>query len=763
MPKREFKVIQGISEIIAQTKDYREGLRLTVENLADSLAVDSCSIFVFNEKRNQLVLEATYGLNQSDVRKIRVSTSRGILGRCFRTHDVINLATMQEDPDFQSFGVEREEEYSSLLLVPLTVAGKCIGILGLNRMTREEFSEEYVDLTRAIASPLAVFIINAGLSEKIEEYEHETRKAGAEIIVEGIAITDGVVRGSAYFLIGGEFLDSVLPAKTEDLKEEKKLFSKALKLAAKDTMQLQDEAAQILAEADAAIFYAHLLLLEDPTLMKRVTEELEEGYTLRSALKIVAQRFEEELSRLDNDFMRERVLDMKDVIFRIFQAADEVEGVVQPAGKPSKLKKNSRPIVVTRELLPSQLIRLPLANLAGVVCEQGGATTHVAILAKALQIPMIVGAEGALKTIDRGDPLILDCATGYCYVLPSRAVLRKFHHALKFHKKGWEEIDPHAGGPLTSDGELIRLGGNVSLISELPLLEKYGAMGVGLYRTEFMFMIRSVYPSEEEQYQVFKRIVEAGRGASVTIRILDVGGDKPLPYVNFDKEMNPYLGWRGMRFLLSNRDYLEPHLKAILRTTVHGRVNLLFPMISDIEEILIIKEILQNVENELTQKGIPFNKNYHLGVMIEVPSCLWALQDILPHIDFVSIGTNDLIQYIFAVDRGNSRVAKWYRQFHPILLRIIDEVARTVHNYPEHRTISLCGEIAGNLHGLPLMLGAGVRYLSMNPWRIPKIKRNLHKLDISDCQALFKQALDCKFDKEVVELMSVFAEKNHLE
>jgi phosphoenolpyruvate-protein kinase (PTS system EI component) len=276
-----------------------------------------------------------------------------------------------------------------------------------------------------------------------------------------------------------------------------------------------------------------------------------------------------------------------------------------------------------------------------------------------------------------------------------------------------------------------------------------------------MFMIRPTYPSEEEQYNVFRRVVEAGGGFSVTVRALDVGGDKPLPYVDFGEEDNPFLGWRGIRFLLANPNYFEPHLRAILRTTVHGRVNVLLPMVANLDELLQAKEMLASAHQDLDKAGVPCSRNYHLGIMLEVPSALWSLPEMLPHIDFVSIGTNDLTQYTLAVDRGNSRVTRWFRQFHPVVLRMIKETCDIVASFPG-KQVSLCGEIAGRLRGVPILVGLGLRYLSMNPWRIPQVREALGRVSLADCQALAKEVLACNLETEVMKLMDEFSGKHTL-
>ena len=762
MPNAELEVIRAICAIIASTSDYREGLRLTVQVIAERLRVDACSILVYDEAMDRLVMEATYGLEQETVHHLQLSVDQGITGYTFRTGKVVNTANKQKHAKYHNFDSRRSMDYRALLTVPLIAGGRPIGVLDFATKRARKFAPELVELARAIASPLAVFISNAQLAQKLAR-SHTSCVPRRRLVsrhLRGRAVTDGVVRGRAHLVLGAEVLDAVPLEYADDIPSEKEFLKQALALAREEAGRINEEAEQVLAEADAAIFYVHLLLLEDPTLIQRIQKALSEGFRLRFALKVVSQGFEKELKQLDNEFMRERLADMKDVILRIYEAADTLEGL-KSAGK--QIKARERTIVVARELLPSQLIRAPLCSLVGIVCEQGGLTAHTAILAKALRIPMVVGAEGATDEIQPNDDLLLDCTTGSCYVRPSASVVRKFRAALAHYKTEREEQLPADSCALavTTDGVSIRLGGNISLVSELPLLERYGAMGVGLYRTEFMFMVRSTYPSEDEQYSVFKRVVEACGNASTTIRVLDVGGDKPLPYVDFGQEDNPFLGWRGLRFLLSNPSYFSTHLRAILRTTTHGRVNILLPMVADCEELLEAKGHVERAKASLEQDGIPYSDNYHLGLMLEVPSALWALPDMLPHIDFVSIGTNDLVQYTFAVDRGNSRVTQWFRQFHPVVLRMLKAICDTVHAVPG-KTVSLCGEAAGIPLGVPVLLGTGLRFLSMNPWRIPDVRKVVGNVSLSDCTDLATQALACTTVPDLSALMEEFGDRHGL-
>ncbi len=761
MPTRDYQTVQRISEIIAETPDYQEGLRLAVRCIAERVNAEACSILSYDEESQQLVMAATYGLEQKTVGRIRFSVNQGITGCSYRTKTIVNVADQREHPDYHRFQSDRAEVYNALLTVPLTVSGRVIGVLDLARRRRQAFSKTAVALVQAIASPLAVFILNAKFAESMAANPPPGEAAPvSEEILRGKALTEGLGRGRAHFISGVEILDTITLQYSQDIEGEKKLLRRALELAKDDTRRIERDATEVLAEADAGIFAVHLMFLDDPTLHQRLNRALDQGLSLAFSLRTTLQDFEREMGALDDEFMRERLADVKDVILRIHQAMERLQG--SDSGQPTRGSEWQDLIIVAHELLPSQLMRIPLARLAAIVCEEGGATSHVAILARALRIPMVVGVEGARRRIRPGDGLIVDCNSGNCYVRPSPSLVRRFRVSLAHFRS--QSKAPSANVPAspaqTQDGTAVRLGGNVSLISELPLLQRYGAMGVGLYRTEFMFMVRASYPEEDQQYSVFRRIVKAGGDSSVTIRALDVGGDKPLPYVDFGVEDNPFLGWRGIRFLLSNPHYFETHLRAILRTTADGNVNILLPMVAGLEELLMAKAMLDKCRDGLLEQGFAL-RPYQVGIMLEVPSALWSLPDMLEHIDFVSIGTNDLTQYALAVDRGNSRVTRWYRQYHPALLRMIKETCEIVQAVPG-KGISICGELAGQVVALPFLIGVGIRYLSMNQWNIPHIRDFLAKLDVGECERIAEQALECTLESDIVALLREAARERGL-
>ena len=573
----------------------------------------------------------------------------------------------------------------------------------------------------------------------------------------GTPIVPGVCHGRCLILAGDEALRETRLVRTDDLAGEERRLQEAVACVRESLRTGARQVQEVLTEVDENIFAMYESLLEDPSLLDRIGKYLKEGLTLLSALAQASASFQEDFQRLQDQYLRERLLDVQDVLLRLMDAARNASrGSLPQQGLP---QEEDTPIVlVARELFPSQFLSAPLQRVRGIVCETGGPTSHSAILARALRIPMLVDVPAIQEQVTTQDTLLVDCRAGLCYINPSRELLEQYQLALQTSRGENAQPDtlpPVDDAPATLDGATVHLRGNITLFSEMPALHAAGIREVGLYRTEFMFLIRNAMPDEETQCRVLRRLVEGSCGAGVVIRALDIGGDKPLSYIQWDDELNPSLGWRGLRFLLTNPDFTRVHLRAILRSCPSGRVKLLFPMVSDMGDLLRIKGLVQEAVDSLKADGLPFGVP-PLGMMLETPSAALALERLLPQVDFVSIGTNDLVQYLFAVDRGNSRVAQWYQQCHPIVLRLLGDIRRTVEKFPG-KDLEICGEMAGNATIFPALLGAGLRNFSMNPAAIPAIRDQVRELNLSECQKLYQNICGTDTAEEAQRLLKEFS------
>ena len=594
----------------------------------------------------------------------------------------------------------------------------------------------------------------------------KTTKIG-ENFRNGTPIVPGVCYGQCLVLAGDDALRNVKITRRKDVEREKRRFQEAMEAVRVSLAASAKSVKELLSEADDSIFQMYENLLSDPTLQQKIMDFLNERFDLPSALALTAQAFQQELQENfreiekyqgpQDTYLQERIQDIQDVLLHLMNAVRNPYETTSTHDAAT-----TTPIVlVARELFPSQFLAAPLKRVCGIVCTTGGATSHAAILARALRIPMLVDVPEIHDLVKPADKLLVDCRAGLCFLNPNDLLLKEYQLALNISRRN-RQIPQNAlqvpvdDLPATQDGTPVKLCGNITLFSELPALHSAGIRDVGLYRTEFMFMIRNNTPEEEIQFGVLKRLVDGADGAEVIIRALDIGGDKPLPYIPWGNELNPSLGWRGLRFLQTNPEIAMPHLRAILRNCLSRNVKLLFPMVSDKGDLMRVKELVRKAQKSLAEEGLEYGTP-SIGMMLEVPSAVLTLETLLPEVDFVSIGTNDLIQYLFAVDRGNSRVTQWYQQCHPIVLRLLGKICQTVAKFPG-KDLELCGELAGNPSALPALLGAGLRKLSMNPTAIPNIRDLIRKVRLNDCEELYQRICEADTAEQVAEYLEDFAD-----
>ena len=506
----------------------------------------------------------------------------------------------------------------------------------------------------------------------------------------------------------------------------------------------------MISEADASIFHAHLLFLDDKTLMDEMRKAiLTKNITAEFAVKGVFLEYQRRFMKLGQQIFRDKEMDLKDVMRRIIESIRELRGG-SVSGEGLSVSQHDL-ILVAEELLPSDLIRLPTDRITGIVCGKGGATAHVAALAKALDIPALMGVKGVSEKVVHGEELVLDCHAELLHVRPTQQVVEHFQEMLREAEASQPQPEDMLPAK-TADGTHIYVRATISLICETSLLSSCGAEGVGLYRTEFFFMIRDYLPTEEEQMKIYIKILKEAGANDVTIRVLDIGADKSLSYMNLQKEDNPALGLRGIRLLLSMKDVLKTQLRAILRAGAGSKIKLLFPMIAGHQEIIAVKAILKEVEEELRKSNLKHCDNYRFGIMLELPSVLLELDSILALVDYMSIGSNDLLQYTFAVDRCNENVAELYTNMHPAFLKILAGIGHRFERHPG-KTLAICGEMAASPLAVPLLIGAGIKDLSVAPRRIPSVKRVIRAFSVDECKSILEEALKMSDAESVKRLL----------
>ncbi|OGX16266.1 MAG: phosphoenolpyruvate--protein phosphotransferase [Omnitrophica WOR_2 bacterium RBG_13_41_10] len=566
--------------------------------------------------------------------------------------------------------------------------------------------------------------------------------------LKGIAAASGISIGPAYRLNREEFVVPKQEITEDQIPLQIQLFEEALIQTRKEILELQKRISSDMGQEEAQIFDAHLLVLEDRMLIEEVISRLKKEHLgVVYIFSQVLKKYIEVFSKIEDEYLKERTADINDVGKRILR---NLLGKKRRDFQDLKEKV----VVVAHELSPSDTAAMHKQNVCGFVTDVGGKTSHTAIMAKSLEIPAVVGLQEVINKIKTGDILIVDGSTGVVIVNPDSDAL-SFYRQEQQKLKGIAERfflvkDLEA---VTLDGKTIEISANIELPEEVPSIKLHGGQGIGLYRSEFFYMNRKDLPSEEEHYQAYKYVAEQMNPYPVVIRTLDLGGDKFLSQFAAPHDMQPFLGWRAIRFCLARPDIFKTQLRAILRASVHGKLKLMYPMISGIEELKQANSILNEVKEELRKEEVPFNNNIEVGAMIEVPSAAMTADLLAAEADFFSIGTNDLIQYSLAVDRANEKVAYLYEPTHPAVLRMIKNIIESAHN--AGIWVGMCGEMAGEPSLALILLGLGLDEFSMPPLLIPEVKYIIRSVTLKQAKTIALEALKLSTGKEVEEYSQI--------
>ena len=563
--------------------------------------------------------------------------------------------------------------------------------------------------------------------------------------INGIAASDGVAIAKAYLLVEPDL--SYDSEKIRDVDAEIAKFQNAIETSKVELTKIRNNAEKNLGADKAAIFDAHLLVLDDPELIQPIEDKIKnEQVNAPTALSDVTGQFITIFEAMDNEYMKERAADIRDVSKRVLA---HILGVELP--NPSMIDESV--VIIGNDLTPSDTAQLNKEFVQGFVTNIGGRTSHSAIMSRSLEIAAVVGTKSITQEVKQGDMIIVDGLTGEVIIDPTEDEVIAYQNKRERFFEDKKELQKLRDEETTTvDGAHAELAANIGTPNDLKGVIENGAEGVGLYRTEFLYMGSDEMPSEDEQFEAYKKVLETMEDKRVVVRTLDIGGDKELPYLNLPEEMNPFLGYRAIRLCLDQPDIFRPQLRALLRASAYGKLNIMFPMVATIKEFRDAKALLLEEKENLTNEGIEVSDDIEVGIMVEIPSTA-ALADVFAkEVDFFSIGTNDLIQYTMAADRMSERVSYLYQPYNPAILRLVQQVIDASHK--EGKWTGMCGEMAGDEIAIPLLLGLGLDEFSMSATSILKARRQIKGLSKNEMEELAQKAINCATSEEVQDLVS---------
>ncbi len=756
-------IIGDIFKAIAQIRHPEKTLTHIVRLISKRLRTDVCSVYLYDPATNRLILRETLGLSKKSVGVIEMDVSEGLTGLVIERMSPVLVVNPQSHPRFKYYENSGEEKYRTFLGLPLIYHQKVLGALVVQTIAPDGIREKDIPVFMNIASQVASLIAYMGLlsemagkkepvlAEPSESVFRSTPKRGSETheFLRGESVMDRLAEGYARYLTAHIDFDQIHRIENSDPDTEEKRLHAALKETAEEIKQLARRDKELSGQ-ESAIIDIHLSMLSDKSLRRKLMERIRKGNNAEYALKKVILEYAEKISAHQDSYLKERAMDILDVGRRVLAhlkgvSTDSHEAFTKPT------------ILIAADISPVELLAIRQPNLKGIVLAKGGKTSHTVILAKSMEIPMVIGVQGLLDRVHENDYIIMDGSSGLVFVNPGDAICQKYARRRGQHERNQRELDAFRDLPaVTLDGVQVHMGANIGLLSDVALVKKYGADHIGLYRTEFPFLLRKTFPTEEEQTALYQKILEKAEGLSVTIRTFDVGGDKFLSYMEYPKEENPFLGWRAIRISLELENEFRTQIRSILRASASGRLRILFPMITSVEEVRQVVQIVEAEKQKLAQQKNPFDPRISLGIMVEVPGVVPILDHILNYVDFISIGTNDLIQYLLAVDRNNQKVARLYNALHPSVIAMISDIVGICKR--RKKPVSICGEAASRLDCILLYIGMGADRISMAPSAIPAAKRFIRRIRKADAENILQAVMQME---DAHQISQFIAQKMH--
>jgi len=733
--------LHRIVNSVNKASGLQEALSVLVTAVKEAIACDVCSIYLVDETARSNVLMATIGLHPDAVGKVRLPLGRGLVGLVAERAEPVNVADALAHPRYFRVTDTGETRFQGFLGVPIIQNRRVLGVLVVRQVETREFQDEEVTFLFTLAAQLAGAITFARASGELD-----TMTGGNEPLhrfLSGQAGYAGVAIGNAVVAYRNSDLDSVPDLQADDPDAECERFRRAVTSVGTNLRQLQERLDEQLPTEDRALFDALLLMLESDSLQLQTENKIHDGLWAPAALRETISGHAQIFDAMDDPYLRERASDVRDLGRRILMHLEH--------DQPQNLEYPRNTILVGEDISAMQMAEVPSGQLRGIVSAAGSGSSHAAILARAMGVPAVMGVAEMPVGRMQGRELIVDAYRGRVYVDPPPAVRAEYSRLLKEEQALGAEVESMRGLPSeTTDGHLVPLYLNTGLVNEMRSEEQAEAEGVGLYRTEVPFMVRDRFPGEATQIQTYNRVLQAFAPKPVTLRTLDVGGDKALPYFPVN-EQNPFLGWRGVRISLQHPEIFLTQIRSMLCADIGvGNLQIMLPMITNVNEVDELRLLIERAHDELLEEGVPVSMP-PVGVMIEVPSAVYQIRELARRVDFISIGSNDLTQYLLAVDRNNPRVADLYDELHPAVLRAINTAVEGAREFD--RPVSLCGEMAGNPLATILLVGMGIDTLSMSVGSLLRVKWVVRSISRMRARQLLSVALKKEDAGQVRRLM----------
>lgn len=737
------ETLHHIVQAVNAAPDLETALSIIVQKVKKATAADVCSVYLTYFELRQHVLKATDGLRPEAVGRVSLPLYRGLVGLVCERAEPVNLANAVDHPRYMRVVETGETQYRAFLGVPIIQHRKVLGVVVIRQTEERLFAEQEVTFLFTLAAQLAGAITHARASGELDELRDS--HAPHDKFIRGRPGSSGVALGVGVVVYPPADLTLIPDRAATDPQHEMAQLRMAAKAVAQELEDMRERVRDTLAKEDLALFEAWQLMVESESLLGDAEQEITKGLWAQAALRNTIEAHARVFEAMEDHYFRERATDVRDLGRRILQHLQAESALSRPQVYPEHT------ILVGDEVSAIQLAEVPPGLLAGVVSVGGSGSSHVAILARAMGLPAVMGTTDLPVGRLDGRDLIIDGHRGRVYVSPDDNIRQEYQNLLRKDQELSREMEDLAEAVAeTPDGQRFHLYLNTGLIAEASTRGAEQAAGVGLYRTELPFMVRNRFPSEEDQSESYRLILEAFAPRPVTMRTLDIGGDKPLPYFAM-KEANPFLGWRGIRVSLDHPEIFLTQIRAMLRaSTGLNNLRVLLPMISHVGEVDDALLLIQRAHAEIREEGIncPMPP---LGVMIEVPAAVYQVEALARRVDFLSIGTNDLTQYLLAVDRNNADVAELFDELHPAVLKALFQVVEGARLF--QREVSVCGEMAGNPLAIPLLMGMDIHHLSLNSGSLLKVKWVVRSFSRAQSKELLRAALRCEDARTVRRIM----------